>query len=214
MVRKLKEISSKEKKKRREKLIEYYEKKISEYELLKEKAEKRVMDNYKLNKKEAESLNDYLFKELPKNEKDFDTLLQEKLLEIKKEQNRREVLNLIESKEKYKLEENKTEQIIFRVTKTEKQIVEELKKNKIDYVEEIRNLILNLNKDITKKFLNDEYQKLKENLNKIEIEIVLCQSKRRKKLTDKEESFNLKNLIKLKNKIEKYLIKLERIFKE
>lgn len=132
-------------------------------------------------------------------------------------------LQILKEESKKKLGDNKTERFTMRISEKEKSIIEELKVSGIDFVEEIRKLILTLDKNISREYFQEEWESLQEKLYQVEVNIKLLQKKikKLKEMKDKAQvninelelyRYNIIDLRREKRRIEKHLEKYKIIF--
>lgn len=132
-------------------------------------------------------------------------------------------LQILKEESKKKLGDNKTERFTMRISEKEKSIIEELKASGIDFVEEIRKLILTLDKNISREYFQEEWESLQEKLYQVEVNIKLLQKKikKLKEMKDKTQAninelelyrYNIIDLRREKRRIEKHLEKYKIIF--
>lgn len=132
-------------------------------------------------------------------------------------------LQILKEESKKKLGDNKTERFTMRISEKEKSIIEELKASGIDFVEEIRKLILTLDKNISREYFQEEWESLQEKLYQVEVNIKLLQKKikKLKEMKDKTQvninelelyRYNIIDLRREKRRIEKHLEKYKIIF--
>lgn len=132
-------------------------------------------------------------------------------------------LQILKEESKKKLGDNKTERFTMRISEKEKSIIEELKASGIDFVEEIRKLILTLDKNISREYFQEEWESLQEKLYQVEVNIRLLQKKikKLKEMKDKTQAninelelyrYNIIDLRREKRRIEKHLEKYKIIF--
>lgn len=132
-------------------------------------------------------------------------------------------LQILKEESKKKLGDNKTERFTMRISEKEKSIIEELKASGIDFVEEIRKLILTLDKNISREYFQEEWESLQEKLYQVEVNIKLLQKKikKLKEMKDKTQAninelelyrYNTIDLRREKRRIEKHLEKYKIIF--
>lgn len=135
----------------------------------------------------------------------------------------REELGMLKETNKKKLGDNKTEKFTMRISEKEKKIIEELKSTGIDFVDEVRKLILSLDKNISKSYLQDEWISFQNELEGLNLEITNLQNKvsKIKKIENKSQEqinemekckYMLIDLRRERKRIEKYLEKYKIIF--
>lgn len=132
-------------------------------------------------------------------------------------------LQILKEESKKKLGDNKTERFTMRISEKEKSIIEELKASGINFADEIRKLILTLDKNISREYFQEEWESLQDELSKIKEDIKLLQKKikRLKEMEDKSQEninklelyrYNIIDLRREKRRIEKHLEKYKIIF--
>lgn len=132
-------------------------------------------------------------------------------------------LQILKEESKKKLGDNKTERFTMRISEKEKSIIEELKATGINFTDEIRKLILTLDKNISREYFQEEWESLQDELSKIKEDIKLLQKKikRLKEMEDKSQEninklelyrYNIIDLRREKRRIEKHLEKYKIIF--
>lgn len=97
---------------------------------------------------------------------------------------------------------NFNKKIEIRITETEKEIVDALRNKNINISEEIRDFILSLDINISRKLLKNEYKKNNDRISEIEIQLRKLKGDyeilKKKNLNPKE--LDIKNLINIKIK--------------
>lgn len=132
-------------------------------------------------------------------------------------------LQILKEESKKKLGDNKTERFTMRISEKEKSIIEELKASGINFADEIRKLILTLDKNISREYFQEEWESLQDELSKIKEDIKLLQKKikRLKEMENKSQEninelelyrYNIIDLRREKRRIEKHLEKYKIIF--
>lgn len=111
----------------------------------------------------------------------------------------------------------------MRISEKEKCIIEELKTSGINFTDEVRKLILTLDKNISRDYFQEEWESLQEEISQIEIDIISIQEKIRdlKEMEEKSQEiinkielykYNIIDLRREKRRIEKHLEKYKIIF--
>lgn len=132
-------------------------------------------------------------------------------------------LQILKKESKKKLGDNKTERFTMRISEKEKSIIEELKASGINIADEIRKLILTLDKNISREYFQEEWESLQDELYQVKEDIKLLQKKikRLKEMEDKSQEninelelyrYNIIDLRREKRRIEKHLEKYKIIF--
>ena len=132
-------------------------------------------------------------------------------------------LHILKEESRKKLGDNKTEKFTMRISEKEKCIIEELKASGINFTDEVRKLILTLDKNISRDYFQEEWESLQEEISQIEIDIISIQEKIRdlKEMEEKSQEiinnielykYNIIDLRREKRRIEKHLEKYKIIF--
>lgn len=225
---------------------EGYIKLIEEDNLRRAKKREQLRRDLEITEEEEKEIYNYIQEEERKgSSKSFNDLFKEgyfKLMdkkEMKKNSNKNTYLYLSERKDikvptradlhilkeesRKKLGDNKTEKFTMRISEKEKCIIEELKASGINFTDEVRKLILTLDKNISRDYFQEEWESLQEEISQIEIDIISIQEKIRdlKEMEEKSQEiinnielykYNIIDLRREKRRIEKHLEKYKIIF--
>ena len=225
---------------------EGYIKLIEEDNLRRAKKREQLRKDLEITEEEEKEIYNYIQEEERKgSSKSFNDLFKEgyfKLMdkkEMKKNSNKntylysserkdikvptRADLHILKEESRKKLGDNKTEKFTMRISEKEKCIIEELKANGINFTDEVRKLILTLDKNISRDYFQEEWESLQEEISQIEIDIISTQEKIRdlKEMEEKSQEiinkielykYNIIDLRREKRRIEKHLEKYKIIF--
>ena len=225
---------------------EGYIKLIEEDNLRRAKKREQLRKDLEITEEEEKEIYNYIQEEERKgSSKSFNDLFKEgyfKLMdkkEMKKNSNKntylysserkdikvptRADLHILKEESRKKLGDNKTEKFTMRISEKEKCIIEELKANGINFTDEVRKLILTLDKNISRDYFQEEWESLQEEISQIEIDIISIQEKIRdlKEMEEKSQEiinkielykYNIIDLRREKRRIEKHLEKYKIIF--
>lgn len=225
---------------------EGYIKLIEEDNLRRAKKREQLRKDLEITEEEEKEIYNYIQEEERKgSSKSFNDLFKEgyfKLMdkkEMKKNSNKntylhsserkdikvptRADLNILKEESRKKLGDNKTEKFTMRISEKEKYIIEELKASGINFTDEVRKLILTLDKNISRDYFQEEWKSLQEEISQIEIDIISIQEKIRdlKEMEEKSQEiinnielykYNIIDLRREKRRIEKHLEKYKIIF--
>ena len=225
---------------------EGYIKLIEEDNLRRAKKREQLRKDLEITEEEEKEIYNYIQEEERKgSSKSFNDLFKDgyfKLMdkkEMKKNSNKNTYLHSLERKDikvptradlhilkeesRKKLGDNKTEKFTMRISEKEKCIIEELKTSGINFTDEVRKLILTLDKNISRDYFQEEWESLQEEISQIEIDIISIQEKIRdlKEMEEKSQEiinnielykYNIIDLRREKRRIEKHLEKYKIIF--
>ena len=225
---------------------EGYIKLIEEDNLRRAKKREQLRKDLEITEEEEKEIYNYIREEERKgSSKSFNDLFKEgyfKLMdkkEMKKNSNKntylysserkdikvptRADLHILKEENRKKLGDNKTEKFTMRISEKEKCIIEELKASGINFTDEVRKLILTLDKNISRDYFQEEWESLQEEISQIEIDIISIQEKIRdlKEMEKKSQEiinnielykYNIIDLRREKRRIEKHLEKYKIIF--
>ena len=225
---------------------EGYIKLIEEDNLRRAKKREQLRKDLEITEEEEKEIYNYIQEEERKgSSKSFNDLFKEgyfKLMdkkEMKKNSNKntylysserkdikvptRADLHILKEENRKKLGDNKTEKFTMRISEKEKCIIEELKASGINFTDEVRKLILTLDKNISRDYFQEEWESLQEEISQIEIDIISIQEKIRdlKEMEEKSQEiinkielykYNIIDLRREKRRIEKHLEKYKIIF--
>ena len=225
---------------------EGYTKLIEEDNLRRAKRREQLRKDLEITEEEEKEIYNYIREEERKgSSKSFNDLFKEgyfKLMdkkEMKKNSNKntylhsserkdikvptRADLHILKEESRKKLGDNKTEKFTMRISEKEKCIIEELKASGINFTDEVRKLILTLDKNISRDYFQEEWESLHEEISQIEIDIISIQEKIRdlKEMEEKSQEiinnielykYNIIDLRREKRRIEKHLEKYKIIF--
>ena len=225
---------------------EGYIKLIEEDNLRRAKKREQLRKDLEITEEEEKEIYNYIREEERKgSSKSFNDLFKEgyfKLMdkkEMKKNSNKntylysserkdikvptRADLHILKEENRKKLGDNKTEKFTMRISEKEKCIIEELKASGINFTDEVRKLILTLDKNISRDYFQEEWESLQEEISQIEIDIISIQEKIRdlKEMEEKSQEiinnielykYNIIDLRREKRRIEKHLEKYKIIF--
>ena len=225
---------------------EGYIKLIEEDNLRRAKKREQLRKDLEITEEEEKEIYNYIREEERKgSSKSFNDLFKEgyfKLMdkkEMKKNSNKntylysserkdikvptRADLHILKEENRKKLGDNKTEKFTMRISEKEKCIIEELKASGINFTDEVRKLILTLDKNISRYYFQEEWESLHEEISQIEIDIISIQEKIRdlKEMEKKSQEiinnielykYNIIDLRREKRRIEKHLEKYKIIF--